>query len=58
MIFPTCKEVSRLVSQGLDRRLSWGERARLRVHLVVCDACTNFKRQVDFLRLAVKKLGS
>jgi hypothetical protein len=58
MIFPTCKEVSRLVSQGLDRRLSWGERARLRVHLVVCDACTNFKRQVDILRLAVKKLGS
>ena len=54
----TCKEVSRLVSQGLDRRLSFGERVRLRVHLAICDGCTNFKRQMEFLRKAMLRLGS
>lgn len=56
MIFPSCKEVSHLVSQGLDRRLGFGERVRLRVHLAICEGCTNFKRQVEFLRTAVRKL--
>jgi hypothetical protein len=53
----SCKEVSRLVSQGLDRRLGFAERLRLRVHLAICDGCTNFKKQVDFLRKAAKRLG-
>ena len=53
----SCKEVSRLVSQGLDRRLGFVERVRLRVHLLICDGCTNFKKHVEFLRKAVKQLG-
>ncbi len=58
MIRLKCSEVSRLVSQGLDRRLGLGERVRLRLHLAICEGCANFKRQMDFLRLALKKLGS
>ena len=54
----TCKEVSRLVSQGLDRRLGFGERVRLRIHLAICDGCANFKKQTVFLREAVCRLGS
>ena len=54
----SCKEATRLVSQGLDRKLGFGERVALRVHLAICDGCTNFKNQVAFLREAVKKLGS
>jgi hypothetical protein len=54
----SCKEVSRLVSQGLDRRLGWSERLRLRLHLVICDGCTNFKKQMDFIRQAIARLGS
>jgi hypothetical protein len=54
----SCKEAARLVSQGLDRKLGFGERVMLRVHLSICDGCTNFRKQVDFLRRAVKQLGS
>jgi hypothetical protein len=54
----TCKEVSRLVSQGLDRRLGFGERLALRVHLALCDGCTNFSRQVKFLRRSVARLAT
>ena len=54
----TCKQVSRLVSQGLDRELGFADRVRLRVHLAICDGCTNFSKQMDFLRRAVRELGS
>ena len=53
----TCKEVSRLVSQGLDRRLGFGERIALRVHLAICEGCSNFEKQITFLRKAVARMG-
>ena len=49
----SCKEASRLLSLGLDRRLTLGERTALRLHLALCDACTNVKAQFDFLRRAL-----
>jgi hypothetical protein len=53
----SCKEASRLVSQGLERRLGLFERLALRLHLAICDGCSNFRRQVLFLRRAVARLG-
>ena len=50
----TCKDASRLISQGMDRRLSFMERIALRLHVRVCDACTRFSRQLGFLRRALK----
>jgi len=54
----SCKDVTRLVSQGLDRRLGFAERVKLRVHLAICDGCTTFTKQVRFIRKAVRTLGS
>lgn len=51
----TCKEATQLVSQGLDRKLSWGDRLSLRLHLFMCEACARFKRQLEFLRTAVRQ---
>jgi len=53
----SCKEVSQLVSQGLDRRLGLVERVRLRIHLAICDGCTNFSKQMLFLRKALSRLA-
>jgi predicted anti-sigma-YlaC factor YlaD len=52
----SCKEASRLLSQSLDRDLSLGEHARLRLHLTLCDACRNFNQQLKQLRQAVARL--
>ncbi|HEX5478078.1 MAG TPA: zf-HC2 domain-containing protein, partial [Burkholderiales bacterium] len=49
-----CKETTRLLSQGLDRRLGLGERIALRIHLAICDGCSAFARQMKFLRKAVR----
>jgi putative zinc finger protein len=54
----SCKEATRLASQGLDRRLGFGERVALRVHLAICDGCTNLSRQMAFLRKAIRRLAN
>ncbi|MFO1362941.1 MAG: zf-HC2 domain-containing protein [Burkholderiales bacterium] len=50
----TCKEASRLISEGLDRDLGVSERARLRVHVAICVACSRVTRQFEFLRRAAR----
>ncbi|MET3130175.1 hypothetical protein AAKU55_000428 [Oxalobacteraceae bacterium GrIS 1.11] len=52
-IKPTCREVHRLVSEGMDRDLSLVERIRMRLHLMVCRACTRFNGQMSLLRRAM-----
>lgn len=54
----SCKEVSRLVSQGLDRKLGFGERVALRLHLAICEGCENFSRQMAVLRRAAQGLST
>jgi hypothetical protein len=49
----TCREATRLVLAGEDRELLMLERLRLRVHMLICKACPNFQRQVDFMRSAM-----
>ncbi|MBE2258970.1 MAG: zf-HC2 domain-containing protein [Candidatus Accumulibacter sp.] len=50
----TCREVTQLLSQGQDRKLSTVERLRLRLHLALCRGCANFKKQMDYLHLACR----
>ncbi len=50
----TCKDASRLISEGQERDLGCTERWGLRLHLWVCDNCRRFKRQIDFLRKAIR----
>lgn len=56
-LMSSCKEVTRLISEGLDRDLGFGERVTLRVHFVVCKGCRNFENQVARLRGAMRDLG-
>jgi hypothetical protein len=50
-----CKHASRLVSQSMDRKLSLRERLGLQLHLLMCDACSQFSRQISLLRQAVRQ---
>ena len=53
----SCEETTRLLSQGEDRKLAFGERVALRVHLAICKGCRNVNGQFRFLRVAVKELA-
>lgn len=51
----SCKEITRLVSESLDRKLPWHDRLAVRFHLVVCGLCSRFQKQMRFLRAAVRR---
>lgn len=50
-----CKHATQLMSQELDRPLSWRERTALRLHLLFCDGCRNFRKQMEFMRTAARR---
>lgn len=49
---PTCLEATRLASEALDHPLSWSQRIRLQLHLLICSACRSFARQLRWLQQA------
>ncbi|HEY6897722.1 MAG TPA: zf-HC2 domain-containing protein [Rhodocyclaceae bacterium] len=51
----SCKQATDMMSQGLDRDLSWGERLGLRLHLLICIGCRRTRAQFAFLRQAVQR---
>ncbi len=51
----TCRDVARILSDGLDTEMAPAERARLRVHMVICDACRNVEQQFDLLRRLMRR---
>ena len=53
----SCKETARLLSQGADLDLAFGERIVLRLHLAICNGCRNVSAQFKFLRSAVQQLA-
>ena len=50
----SCKEVTRLISESLDRELSLGQRIGLRMHLLMCKFCSRYKKQLQFIRDAIR----
>jgi hypothetical protein len=50
-----CKHVSRLLSQAQDTTLPWGTRLQIRLHLLICEACTHFAEQLRMLREAMHR---
>jgi hypothetical protein len=51
----SCKEASALLSLAQERSLGWRQQLGLRLHLLLCDGCTNLRRQLDFLRQAIRR---
>jgi hypothetical protein len=45
-----CKETSVLVTQSLDRSLTFQERFAMRVHLMICRNCARFMKQMQQIR--------
>ena len=39
-----------MISEGMDRDLEWTAQLGIRAHLLMCDGCSNFARQVQALR--------
>ncbi|PPK68628.1 putative zinc finger protein [Methylobacter tundripaludum] len=51
----SCRNISALVSQGMDKKLSLRERFAVRMHLMMCTRCRNFQSQSRFIRKAARR---
>lgn len=46
----TCREVAALLVAREDRNLGLADRLALRMHMVICDTCPRFERQMLTMR--------
>lgn len=53
--FDSCREVTRLVTEGEDRSLTPAERLRVSLHQSYCVACQSFQGQVTVMRELMQK---
>lgn len=53
-----CREISRLVSDSMDRRLSWQRRMGIRFHLLMCRHCTRYQQQLRYIRKLLRTFAS
>ena len=47
-----CKNITRLLSDALDRSLTTGEWLAIQLHLPTCSGCRNYRKQISLLRVA------
>lgn len=53
-----CRQATELMSQEQDRPLNLAERLGLRLHVLICTGCSNYRRQMGVLRAACRRFGS
>jgi thioredoxin-related protein len=46
----SCKEVSRRISESMDRGLPLQQRMFIRFHIMMCKYCYRFRKQLFFLK--------
>ena len=54
-ITPSCKDMTRLLSESMDRPLPLGIRIKMRLHFLICKWCERYKNQLLFLRQALRR---
>ena len=47
---PTCPEVVRILSLGMDKQLSLVMRMKLRIHYLMCSFCERYMKQLKYIR--------
>ena len=51
----TCREVATLLVAQEDRALALSDRLALRMHMLICDACPRFARQMLSMRNSMQQ---
>ncbi len=54
-IIYSCQDMSRLLSDAMDRSLPWHTRLRMSWHLRVCLLCRRYQQQLTLLRHVFRK---
>ena len=47
---PKCPEVTRILSQGMEKELPLITRIKLRIHFLMCSFCERYMKQLKYIR--------
>jgi len=53
----SCKDVTRLISDSMDRSLPLGKRIGVRLHLMICRFCARYERQLLLIRETLRRIA-
>ncbi|MFP4367753.1 MAG: hypothetical protein ACLFQA_11725 [Bacteroidales bacterium] len=53
-LFLSCLKATEIIEKGLNFKLSRKEKLQLKVHKMMCDACSRYEKQSLFLDKAIK----
>lgn len=51
-----CHQASRLSSDALEHPLSWSDRIKLRLHLMMCGSCRHYHHSTQLLQATIHKI--
>ncbi len=54
-LFLSCLKATELIEKKLYFKLSFKEKIQLKVHKMMCDACTNYEKQNLLIEKAIEK---
>jgi len=54
----SCRDVTRLISESMDRTLPIGKRIGVRLHLLICRFCARYERQLLLIRDTVRRIAA
>lgn len=57
-ITPPCTDVTRFVSESMDRTFPVLTRIKLRLHLMICEGCAQYRQQLLALQQALQRPAS
>jgi hypothetical protein len=45
----------KIITASMDGKLSWGEWILMKIHLISCDPCVNFLKQIKLIRSLLRQ---
>ncbi len=55
-LFLSCHKSTELIEKKIERKLSFFEEIRLKMHLSMCKACSSFRKQSKFINSSIHEL--
>lgn len=52
-VMPSCRDISKLISDGMDRNLPLRKRLSIRLHVSMCGFCRRYEKQLHLLHEGV-----
>ena len=51
-----CKEITKLASKSLDTSIPWLKRSEIKLHLMMCETCRQYVKQIKFIQNMFSKI--